>query len=203
MTLTKRDRRALAGLGVMAAAAAAYAIYLFTSGGAAPPAAAQSDSIPAAEKRLARVRQQAATVSGKQHVLDQVSGELTQREKGIIQAGTAAQAQALLLDIVRRTARAQTPPVEFGSVEFQPPSKLGEYAEVRVGVPFTCHIEELLNLLADLANRPEAIAVDDMRISAHDAKQKTILVRMVVSGVVPLRLVPDKNRERQVLRKAL
>jgi len=36
-------------------------------------------------------------------------------------------------------------------------------------------------------------------ISAHDAKQKTILVRMVVSGVVPLRLVPDKNRERQVL----
>lgn len=193
MNLTQRDRRALAGLGVVAAAAAVYAIYVFTSGGGAAPAADRLDTIPAAEKRLARVRQQAATVAGKQHVLTQVSAELAQREKGIIQAGTAAQAQALLLDIVRRTARAQTPPVELGSVEFQPPAKLGEYAEVRVGVPFTCHIEELLNLLADLANRPEAIAVDEMRVSAHDAKQKNISVRMVVSGAVPRRLVPDKK----------
>jgi len=192
MTLTQRDRRALAGLGAVAAVAAAYAVYLFASGGGAP-AAAQSDSIPAAEKRLARVRRQAETVAGKQHVLGLVSAELAQREKGIIQAGTAAQAQASLLDIVRHTARAQTPPVELGSVEFETPSKLGEYAEVRVGVPFTCHIEELLNLLADLANRPEAIAVDEMRISAHDAKQKTVLVRMVVSGVVPRALVPDKK----------
>jgi hypothetical protein len=64
---------------------------------------------------------------------------------------------------------------------------------VRVGVPFTCHIEELLNLLADLANQPEAIAVDEMRVSAHDAKLKTISVRMVVSGVVPRRLIPEKK----------
>ncbi len=139
------------------------------------------------------MRQQAATVAGKQQVLNQVTAELAQREKGIVQAGTAPQAQALLLDIVRRTARAQTPPVELGAVEFQPASQLGDYAEVHVGVTFICHIEELLNLLADLANRPEAITADEMHINAHDARQKTILVRLIVSGVVPRRLVPDKK----------
>jgi len=192
VSLNRRDRRALAILGACAAVAALVAIYLFAGGGAAP-AAAQSDNIPAAEKRLARVRQQAATVDGKQQVLKQVSAELAQREKGIIQAGTAAQAQALLLDLVRRTAREQTPPVELSGVEFQPASQFGEYAEVHVGIQFTCHIEELLNLLADLANRPEAITTDEMHISAHDAKQKTISVRMLVSGVIPRRLVPDKK----------
>ena len=192
MKLTQRDRILLIGLGLVAVPAALYEIYQFTSGTGAAPAA-QSDNIPAAERRLARVRQQAATVAGKQQVLTQVSAELAQREKGIIQAATAPQAQALLLDIVRRTASAQSPPVALGSVELQPPSKLGEYAEVRVGVPFTCHIEELLNMLADLANRPEAIAVDELRIGVHDPKQKTIGVRLVVSGVVPRRLVPDKK----------
>jgi Type II secretion system (T2SS), protein M subtype b len=98
-----------------------------------------------------------------------------------------------LLDIVRRTARAQAPPVELGAVEFQSPARLGDYAEVRIGVLFSCHIEELLNLLADLASQPEAIAVDEMRISAADPKQKTVSVHLTVSGVVPRRLVPDKK----------
>src|ERR1700690_3868179 len=192
MKLTQRDRILLIGLCVVAVPAALYEIYQFTSAGAAAPTA-QSDNIPAAERRLARVRQQAATVAGKQQVLKQVSAELTQREKGIIQAATAPQAQAVLLDIARRTAGAQSPPVALGSVELQPPSKFGEYGEGRVGVPFTCHIEELLNMLADLANRPEAISVDELRIGVNDPKQKTIGVRMVVSGVVPKRLVPDKK----------
>jgi hypothetical protein len=190
VTLTKRDRIALAVLGVAIPAAV---IAFFATGGTAPPTAAKADNIPAAEKRLARIRQQAATVAGKQKLLKDVSDELALREKGILQAQTAAQAQALLLDVVRRTAREQTPPIELGAVEFQPPSKLGDYGEVRVGVAFTCHIEELVNLLADLTNRPEAIAIGEAHISAVDPKQKTISVRLVVSGVVPRRLVPEKK----------
>jgi len=188
--LNQRDTRALTILGVAATAAA---IVWFATGGSAPATAAKADSIPAAENRLARLRQQAATVAGKRQVLKNVSDELAQREKGIVQAATAAQAQALLLDIVRQTAHAQTPPVDLGSVEFEPASKLGEYGEVRIGVPFVCHIEELLNLLADLANRPEAIAVEEMHIAEQDTKQKTVSVRLVVSGVVPLRLVPERK----------
>ena len=190
MKLSQRDRRALAGLGI---AAVAGLVYWFSTSGGSTPAAAQASGIPSAERRLARLRQQAATVAGKQKLLQDVSGELSEREKGIIQAQTAPQAQALLLDIVRVTARAQTPPVELGAVEFQPPAKLGDYAEVRVGVQFACHIEELLNLLADLAGRQETIAVDEMRIAVQDGKQKTISVHLTVSGVVPRRLVPDKK----------
>ncbi len=192
MTISQRDKRALAILGIAVLVAGIYGVYLMLSGGPAP-AAAKADSIPAAEKRLARVRQLAATVAGKQQVLKDVSAELELREKGVLQAPTAAQAQAALLDIVRQTAHAQTPPVQLSGVDFQPPAKMGDYAEVRVLVPFTCHIEELLNLMAELTNRPEAIAIDEMRITALDAKQKTIAVRMLVSGVVPRRLMPDKK----------
>jgi hypothetical protein len=193
--LSKRDKRALAILGVFVVLAP---IMWFGTGGSAAPAAAKADSIPAAEKRLARLRQQAATVAGKQKVLEAVTAELAQREKSIIQAQTAAQAQALLLQVVRNTAAAETPPVALGAAEFQPASKVGEYAEVRVGVSFTCHIEELLNLLADLANQPEAIAVEEARINALDAKQKTVSVRMVVGGVVPRQLVPEKKGGRSL-----
>jgi hypothetical protein len=191
MKLGQRDKRALGVLGIAAAGAL---VFWFTSGGGSTPASASSsDNIPAAERRVARLRERASTVAGKQAVLKDVSAELEQREKGIIQAATAAQAQALLLDIVRRSARNQAPPVELGSVEFQQASRLGDYGEVHVAVSLSCHIEELLNLLADLASRPEAIAVDEMRIGAHDPKQKTISVRLGVSGVVPRRLVPDKK----------
>jgi hypothetical protein len=188
--LGQRDRRALAVLGI---AVVLFLIFWFATGSSSSPAAAASDTIPAAERRLARVRQQAATVAGKEALLKDVSAELAQREKGIIQAATAAQAQALLLDIVRRSARAQTPPIELGAVEFQQATRFGDYGEVHVAVPLTCHIEELLNLLADLASHQEAIGIDEMRISARDPKQKTISVRLAVSGVVPRRLVPDKK----------
>ena len=113
----------------------------------------------------------------------------------MIQADTAAQAQANLLDLVRRVARAETPPLEFGTVELrQEIEPLGaDYGEVRISVPLTCKIEELVNFLADLTKQPEAIATTELRVAAADTKQKTISVRLTVSGVVPRRLVPEKK----------
>lgn len=193
MTLGSRDKRALAGL---AAAVAGVAIFLVTSRGERQPAVVgASDNIPGAERRLARARLLAAGVPGKEGVLKQVTAELAAREKGVIQAQTAAQAQAQLLDIVRRTGKAQSPPIEFGTVELtQEIARLGEdYGEVQVTVPFTCRIEDLVNFLADLTKQPEAIATSEIRIAAQNAKQKTISVRLTVSGVVPRRLVPDRK----------
>ncbi len=193
MTLGSRDKRALAGL---AAAVAGVAIFLVASGGGRQSAVVgASDNIPGAERRLARARLLAASVPGKEGVLKQVAAELAAREKGVIQAQTAAQAQAPLLDIVRRTGKAQAPPIEFGTVELaQEITRLGEdYGEVQVSVPFTCRIEDLVNFLADLTKQPEAIATSEIRIAAQNAKQKTISVRLTVSGVVPRRLVPDRK----------
>ncbi len=193
MSLQQRDKRALMGL---AAAVLGVALFLsFTGGEAQPTVVGATATIPAAEKRLARARQLAAGVSGREQLLKQVSAELAEREKGVIQAETAAQAQAQLLDVIKRVGKAQPAPIEFGTVELgQQISKLGEdYGEVQVSVPFTCHIEDLLNFLADLGSQPELLATNDVRISAADAKQKTIYVRLTVAGVVPKRLVPEKK----------
>lgn len=192
MKLAQRDKRALA---VLAVAGVALTVFLRVSGGSGEAVAVRATgTIESAERRLARVRRVAATLDGKRQVLKQVTDELALREKGIIQAQTAPQAQAQLLDIVRRVARAQTPrPLEFGGVDLQQPAKFGDYGEVRIAIPFTCQIEDLVNFLADLTKQPEAIATTDLRIVAQDQKKKTISVRLTVSGVVPRRLVPEKK----------
>lgn len=193
MKLQQRDRRALAVLG---AAVLALLLYLSLSGRGGPPTVVGAvDSVPSAERRLARARKLAAGVAGRELVLKQVSAELADREKGVIQAATGPQAQAQLLDVVKRVARAQNPPLEFGTVELgQQIARLGEdYGEVQVSVPFTCHIEDLVNFMAELGRQPEALATNDVRITPQDAKQKTIAVRLTIAGVVPKRLVPQKK----------
>ena len=193
MNLTTRDKRALAGL---ALAVVGTAIFLATSGDSGQRVVSASDTVALAERRIARVRATAATVTGKEAVLAQVAAELGRREKGVLQAQTAAQAQAQLLEIVRHVARAQTPPIEFGTVELsQEVKKLGDnYGEVQITVPFLCRVDDLVNFLSDLTKRPEQIATSEMRISAQEpAKQKNLLVRLTVSGVVPQRLVAEKK----------
>ncbi len=192
MKLTKRDLRAVAAL---AAAALIAAIMLLLPGGGQTTVVGATDSIPLAERRLARARQLASTVPGKEEVLKQLSAELAEREKGVIQAATAAQAQAQLLEIVRRVARSQTSPIELGSVELaQQVAKLGEdYGEVAITVPFTAKVEDLVNFMADLTRQPEAVATTTVSVVAGDARQKTVAVRLTIAGVVPRRLVPEKK----------
>lgn len=193
MTLQSRDKRALL---LLAVAASVMLAYLLLSGEDASTAvAAPVENIAAAEKRLAKVRKRAAQAPGLEQALRQVSGELAVREKGLIQADTAAQAQAQLIDILKRVARAQQPPIDLGGVELSRQiTPLGEdYGEVQVSVPFLCRIEDLVNFLADLTRQPEALATTDLRVSVSDVKQKTIAVRLTVSGAVPKRLVPQKK----------
>ena len=194
MSLGQRDKRALAALAAACVVALlVYALFGGSSGSSAVVGAA--DSIPGAERRLARARRLAAGVPGQELVLKQVSAELAEREKGVIQADTAAQAQAQLLNVVKRVAASQTPPLEFGTVELgQQVARLGEdYGEVQISMPLSCHLDELLNFLADLTSQPEALATTELRVSAGDAKQKTVLVRLTVAGIVPQRLAPLKK----------
>jgi hypothetical protein len=191
MNINERDRRALA---ILAAAAVAALVMRFAfSGGSAKPVA-PSDSIPAAEKRLAHVRQLAASVPGKRENLKRVSAELAQREKSLIQAATAPQAQAQVLEIVRRLAKAETPPLELKTGEIGQVRPLGDaYGEVVVPVSFDCRIEQLVNLLADITAQPEILATTEIRILSGSSKDKSMSVRLTVSGVVPRSLVPEKK----------
>jgi hypothetical protein len=190
MKLTTRDRRALLLLGVAAALALVYHFWP-----ASAPEAAASESIPQAEKRLDRLRRLAVAVPGREQALAKVRAALEQREKALIQAETSSQAQAQLLQILRRIVRAQQPPLEMGAVELREPRAFGDgYGEVTLGVSLSGRIEQILNLLADLPNQPEPISTTDLQVYGISEKEKTLSVRITFSALVPRKLVPQRRQ---------
>jgi Type II secretion system (T2SS), protein M subtype b len=197
MTLTDRDRRALIILGC--ALVAGGLLYWYSNSAPSPTDSsvkfsAPVDSVDRSEKRLAMLRRQAATLPGKEAVLKQVSLELAQREKGLIPGDTAEQAQAQLLQIVKRVAQQQTPPLDVGQVELGRPKPFGTaYGQVSVSITVTCRIEELVNYLAALSAQPELTATEEIRFGTSHPKQKTMPIRLTVSGLVARRLVPDRK----------
>ena len=112
MTITQRDRRALM---LAVPAIAVILIYAATSPKQTVVVAPRgsNESVASMTQRLAGMRQSVARVPGKEALLKQVSAELTEREKNLIVADTAAQATEQLLQIVRTIARAQGPAVEL------------------------------------------------------------------------------------------
>jgi len=193
MNLSPRDRRALAWLAV--AAVLGLIVYFWPTGGAAAVVAQAGDPVALAEMRLARLRESAATVPAKENVFKRVSADLAVREKGIIQADTAAQAQAQLIQIIRRLGAAENPAIDIRSTELNPIRPFGgSYGEASVAVQIECRIDQLINLLASLETQPELIATSDLRVLSSNAKEKTVAVRMTISGVVPRRLVPEKTQ---------
>ena len=157
-----------------------------------PEVVAAADSVPLAEQRLAKLRETVATVPGKDKISKQAAAELATREKGMILADTAAQAQAQLLEIIRRVGKDDGIDVR-GAEEMKVRPLADDYGEVVVAVSFTCRIDQFVNFMADLANRPELLATSDIRVAAANPKEKTVSVRLGLSGVVPRKLVPVKK----------
>jgi hypothetical protein len=192
MSLQQRDKRALAVLGPAILLAAA--IYLWPSGDNAVKVVRPGDSVENAEKRLTRMRQLAATLPGKEEVLKKAAAELDAREKGLIQADTAAQAQAQLLQIMRRIGKAQPQPIDIRGNEIGQVKPFGDnYGEVLVAVTAECRVDQLVNLLADITAQPELIATSELRFGGANGREKTIPIRMTISGIVPKKLIPQKK----------
>jgi hypothetical protein len=191
MTLQPRERRALAFLAVSGLLTLIYSYWSTQS--PATVVASSADSTAISERRLAKLREIAATVPAKDEILAKVKAELATREKGLIVADTAPQAQAQLIQIVRGLARAEAPPVEIRTEAFGIRSFGDAYGEASISVQFDCRIDQLLNLLAALTNQRELLATSDIRVSSANAKNKMIGVRLTVSGVVPRKLVPEKK----------
>lgn len=189
--MSDRDRRALI---VLALFGALTVIYLFLNRGSGSIVVAPSISRVdpgMAQQRLARLRQTAATVPAREAVLKQTSADLADRERGIIQADTMAQAQAALVEIARRVGKDQQLDLRGG--DFGAARTAGDYGLVFATVTFDCHIEDLVNFLAALGKTPELIVPYDERIAAANPKDKTMNVRMTLAGVVPKKLVPEKK----------
>ena len=192
MNLSPRDRRALAALSV---AVILGLIYRFWPGDSTPAVVAPAaGNLALTEKRLAKLRETAATVPAKETILKQVSSDLATREKGLIAADTAAQAQAQLIQIFRRIGGTEAPPVEIRATEIGPVRPLGDaYGEALVSVQIECKIDQLINMLAAIPAQPELVATSDLRVMSSNAKEKTVGVRLTLSGIVPRKLVPEKK----------
>jgi len=193
MNLRPRDRRALAWLAV--SALLGLVIRFWPEGSGAAVVAPAGNPVTLAEARLARLREAAATVPAKEAVYKKVAAELAAREKGMITADTAAQAQAQLIQIIRRLGAAENPPIEIRSTELNAIRPFGDrYGEASVAVQIECRIDQLVNLLASLETQPELVATNDLRVLSANAKEKTVAVRVTVAGIVPRRLVPEKSQ---------
>ena len=144
------------------------------------------------ESRLTRLRKTASMVPEKTAALKSIASILQTREKGVLAFSTAAQAEAHLLEVVRRLASANK--IAAGGADFSPPTLLDiDYGQVSVSVTFESTIDAFVNFLADLSKEAELIAPVQVNISLGNAKNKTVNVRLVVAGVVPRKLVPEKK----------
>ena len=195
MKITPRDRRFLAWGGV--------SVLLFVVGElwssnstSEPVVVSSTNSVESAEKRLARLRDLAAAVPGKEAALKVVQAEVARREGGLIQAPTAAQARAQLLQILERLCAAENPPIRIQTDELGRHQRFGrtDYGSIDIAVQIQCSIEQLVNLLAAIAAQPELIYTTDLRVtSTNNPKEKLVGVHLAVSGVVPRKLVPEKK----------
>jgi hypothetical protein len=191
MKLSERERRMLL---LLVPALLIFLVLRFTllddSGSAAP--ASNGDSVALAQQRAARLRQLKALVPAREAVMKQTASDLSLREKGMIPGDTAAQAQAALLELARRVGKADQLDVRGG--DFPPPKAFGDYGLVYTSLTFECHVEQLINFVADLGRQPELMAPSEETITAgQDKKQKIVSVRMTLAGVVPKKLIPEKK----------
>jgi hypothetical protein len=190
MTTGTLDRRTV--LILVAGVAAVLVLRFVVMADKRPEVVVATESVPLAESRLVKLRDAVATVPGKEKIAKQAAAELVTREKGMILADTAPQAQAQLLEIIRRVGKDDGIDVR-GAEEMKVRPLADDYGEVVVAVSFTCRIEQFVNFMTDLANRPELIATSDIRVATSNPKEKTVLVRLGLSGVVPRKLVPVKK----------
>jgi hypothetical protein len=156
------------------------------------PVVEAQENAPAAERRLERLRQIAATVPGKQEVYKKAAAELAEREKGLIPAETIPQAQVSLLEKVQNIGRANQIDVR-GSQDARQKPRNDDYGEVSVTVTFTCGMDQLVNMLTAIGNQPEIMATDEIHVNGGNDKKKNVQVRLSVATPVPRKLLPEKK----------
>lgn len=193
MNLNDRDKRALI---VLAAGLAVFLIvYLATGSSSSGTSVVRPvESVDRVQKQLQTMRKMAATLPARQEIQKKVAAELAEREKGLIQADTAAQAQARVLQILREVAKNQNPPIEIRQTELGQARAFGDfYGQVPVSITLDCRTDQLVNFMAYLSVQPELIATEEIRFAAANPKTKSIPIRLTVTGLVPRKLVPEKK----------
>ena len=87
------------------------------------------ESVPAAERRLERLRQIASTIPGKEELYKKAAGQLAEREKSLLKANTVEQARVTLFEMVQNIARSNGIDAR-GSQEFRDKAVNNDYGQV-------------------------------------------------------------------------
>ena len=192
MTVSERNRRAFSWLGVSVVLGL---IVQFWPESTAPNVAVATAMSPQMlEERLLKMRSLAAQRPDKEKILEQVKAELKTREKGMLQGETSAQAQAQLMTIASSIGRSVTPPVAVRPSELGRVAPFGkDYGEVTVAVQMEASMSQIVSFLAALGSQPELLATNEIRLTQAGVKDKVVGARIVISGIVPKKLVPEKK----------
>lgn len=192
--MSQRDRRALLMLLLVVVPTLIWYFGFSDEPASVPAASASVLPVPLMEKRLQTLRQQAALNPAKQEVREALRTAIEEREKMLMRADTAQQVQASLLAKVRGVLEEQDPPLSARQTELGDISRVGdEYGEVAITVGFPCTIEQLVNVLADLAAIEDMVATRQLNVLTADRTKKTLNVRLTVTGLMPLELAPEKT----------
>lgn len=195
MSLSRRDRRALIVLLIVLAGVGFHWATLTPTLSKDSKEVKQAAPISRLQSVLKDQRKAAAAISGKKEILQRMSTQLAVRENSFIQAHTAAQAQAQLLEILKTLTHLQTPPLQINQIELNPARPLDDaYAEVSVSITTECTIDELLNLIADLTSETQIIATDEISLSVANQNLKTIHAHVTVTGLVHRILIAEPRR---------
>ena len=194
MTISERDRRAIKFLAW--AIIPSLLFWLWPSrddASAVKPAVTALVNTPAGlEQQLQRLRLKDSHIPEKQDHLKDLQNQLDAREKGLIVADTLPQSQALLAQALRATARQEG--FELRSLIVTPASIYGgEYGQIGIQIGAECQIDQIVNFMADLTRRSELLSTDDIRVNLVNVKTKQLQFSVVVTGLVPKRLVPEKR----------
>lgn len=194
MKISEREKRILVIWSIAVVMMLTY--YFWPVDDGTPEVVGSANTVAGAEQQLERVRRLAAQVPAREQMLTRARAELESWEAGVIQSETAQQAQAELLQILREIGSSQAPPLDFRSVEIGQVRRLDgsqAYGEALVSITFECAIEQLINMLADITARSEAMVTHELRINPVNNDDKILRVRMVVAGLVPGSHVPQQQ----------
>jgi hypothetical protein len=179
---------------ILAAALAVFVLLqfvIFPDGNTTTTSQAVPQNPDRLRQRVELLRQSVAVLPAREATLKQIDVDLADRERGIIQADTTAEAQAELVEAARRIGK--TNQIDVHTSDFGAPRAFGEYGIVYANISFDCHVEQLLNFLADLTREPQLIVPSEERIASGNPKEKLITARITLAGIVGKKLVPEKK----------
>jgi hypothetical protein len=190
MTTGSFDRKTAIRLGAGVAAILLLRFVVFSD--KSPTVVAATENIPAAEARLRRMREIAATIPALEQRAKDAGADLDTREKGLLKADTAAQAHAQVQDLLHRVGLANG--IDIRGFEDQRIRPLGkDYGEASVSVRFTCAIDQLVNFLAALDAEQQMFSTSEIQITGTTDPKKMIQVRLTVAGAVTKKVATEKR----------